>query len=752
MGSHFLQKHRRARLSTSLGENALVLLRMDGSEEMSGPFTWKIEALSEDPDVDLDALLGTHATVEMDSGDAQRHFDGIVAEATWVGMEENGNRYDLVLKPWMFLASLRRNQRIFHNMTVVEIVDAVFQDYSHVGPDHTAISLSDDYPVLEYTVQYGESDAAFVSRLMERFGISWHWTHKAGAHTLVLTDQIGSHEDVPGGTRPYYGIDTYKMHDEEHFRSWRRGARVTTGSVRLTEYNFKTPTAAQEVEQAGELEHANGQIESYDWPGDYLDQGQGRGVVATRAEAETGQASRVVTTGDVAMLGAGLCVTPVGNQLPGDTGKRFVCLKAQHVYRAQAFGSGDAKGAEEAYDGTYVLMPANKPFRPERRTVLPRIVGPQTATVVGDGEIDCDEYGRILVQFHWDLAGAYSMRCRVSQSWASKGWGGMVIPRIGMEVVVEFLEGDPDKPLVTGCVFNGRNDAPYPLPDHKTKSVFRSDSHQSDGFNELTFEDATGEENISLHAQKDQTLRVLHNRMKRIDNDQVESVGSNKAIDVGSNHQEKIGGSMNLTVGGGGFGGALGMFGTMAGLLGSGAQGMAQAAGDVGDGGLSKLVGGLVAGALGGEAGTAPGHIGFAGAGQHRAIAGADQVSKGTTLGGLVGAAMPISGIMNTVVEKAKSDTIGMARTEQIGLMKNTFVGQVQNTTVGKKQTTQVGEEQIATIGKLKKTVVGDEYVIEVGKAKLVMKKDGSVTLTGVRFNFEASGPVQVVGKVIDLN
>ncbi|MFQ6552619.1 type VI secretion system Vgr family protein [Aestuariibius insulae] len=180
-----------------------------------------------------------------------------------------------------------------------------------------------------------------------------------------------------------------------------------------------------------------------------------------------------------------------------------MCLQARHSFRSLAYGSGDANGDERAYDGAYVLIPDDAPLMPERRTPAPRIAGPETAVVVGEGEIDCDEHGRILVRFHWDLGGAHSMRVRVSQNWASKGWGGMVIPRIGMEVIVEHLRGDSDKPIVTGCVYNGKNQPPYELPKHKTRSTFKSDTHQGTGFNELRFEDKNEQEEIRLHAQND---------------------------------------------------------------------------------------------------------------------------------------------------------------------------------------------------------------------------------------------------------
>ena len=724
MNTHFSQSDRQGRLSTSLGKDALVLLRLDGSEELSGDFEWRVEALSTDKAVDLHGLLGTHATVEIDHATGTRAFDGIVVEAAHRGDFENGWRYDLVLRPWLHVAGLRRNMRIFHCKTVIEIVEEVLDAYADLGDPHLEVKTSADYPTLEYTVQYGESDADFVRRQLERHGITWSWVHSEGSHAMVLTDAGFALPEVPGGMRPFYGVDEYHRHKEEHFKDWSRAERVTTGAVRLTEYNFKRPNAAQEVDQTGTASHTRGDVESYDWPGDYLDRGMGQGIVQKRIDAERGQALRHRAKGDVVTLGAGCRVTLGGDDVPGATGRGFICLKAEHRFRSQAYGSGDSGADESPYEGCYVLLPDDAPLRPEQRTIGPRVQGPETAVVVGEGEIDCDEHGRILCKFHWDLDAAHTMRVRVSQNWASKGWGGMVIPRIGMEVIVEHLRGDPDKPIVTGCVYNGANKPPYPLPEHKTKSVFRSDSHKSDGFNELSFEDATGAENISLHAQKDQTLKVLNNRMKRVDNNQVESVGNNKAINIGKNHQENIGGSMNLSVGTGGFG----LMGAIGAVAAAGGQDAAAGSAAVGNKAVTTFVSTLAAAGVAVEAMTGRAAGSFERAGQNREVAGADQINEGTDFGKLLSKTMPISGIKNTVVEKFVSDTIGLARTEQIGAYKNTSVGHTMTVHVGK------------------------EFIINCGKSKFIMDSDGNVTIIGTKFNFSASGHFQMNGKVIDLN
>lgn len=549
----FSQTSRMGRLTTVLGEDILVLMRFEGEERLNGLFDYQIDCLAGNDDIDFDALLGTHATVKLRTHDGQdKPFDGIVTEARWLGAGENGHRYRLTLKPWFWLASLRRNQRIFHNKTVVDILSELLSAYASAGKLEPR--LTQEYPELEYTVQYRESDMDFACRIMERHGISYHFEQDDGAHLMVLTDLVESHSTI--GERPFKPYDGHHQEEIEHFWKWRPARRITTGAVRLTDYNFKSPTAAMETSSAANASYAQSGIESFDWPGDYLDQGRGEVVARLRSEGEAGQDKRFDAEGDIPALGAGARVTLSGEPLPG-TGDDYLCLVAHHSYTSDNYGSGGEVGDGYAYSGRYVLLPADAPLLPELKTARADVKGPQTAMVVGEGEIDCDEYGRILVQFHWDLEAAFSMRCRVSQSWAGNGWGGMVIPRIGMEVVVEFLDGDPDKPLVTGCVYNGKNAVPYDLPANKTVSTFKSDTHQGGGFNEFRFEDEKGREEVFMHAQKDhntiiendESHSIGHDRSKSVGNDQSEAIGHDKTISVGNDHRENIGNDMYYTVG-----------------------------------------------------------------------------------------------------------------------------------------------------------------------------------------------------------
>jgi len=489
-------------------------------------------------------------------------------------------------------------------------------------------------------------------------------------------------------------MPVYHRHEEEHFRHWSASERITTGAVRLTEYNFKIPTSAQEVDQLSDASHPSGDIESYDWPGDYLNQGEGRGVVSRRLEAERGQAPRHRAEGDVVSLGAGWRVTLAGDDVPNAMGRTFVCLNATHRFRAQAYGSGSAEADDAPYDGAYVLTPDDAPFRPERRTVGPRVQGPETAVVVGEGEIDCDEHGRILCRFHWDLDGAHTMRVRVSQNWASKGWGGMVIPRVGMEVIVEHLRGDPDKPIVTGCVYNGKNKPPYELPEHKTKSVFRSDSHKSSGFNELTFEDPTDNEKIYLHAEKDHELHIENNRAKRVDRNQSESVGNNKSIEVGNNHHEVIGGNMTVMVGPN----------KLQSAVTSAFKKFTSAIGDM----TSKL--------------------------------------------GLPDALNMGEGNLIIGVAKNKAETVMVSSTEIVGAAKAVTVGGGMQVTVGGVKNESVAVGSWEEVGNNKVTHVGEKYEIVVGKSKITLDREGNIALDGVNITINGQSAVTVTGGRIDLN
>ena len=296
------QDLRMGRLSTVLGKDVLVLQRFEGVDRMNGLFEYHVACLAATSDVDFDSLLGTNATVTLVGQDgSDRHFNGLVTEARWLGAGENGHRYQLLLRPWFWLATMRRNQRIFHEMTLPTIIQELLSAYGSAGS--VVDKLNGSYPALEYTVQYCESDFNFACRMMERHGISYHFEHKDGAHDLVLTDAVESHTligDFP--VKPYVG---HHQEDVEHIWEWNPTRRMQTGAIRLTDYNFKTPTTVMEKDQAGTSAYEHGEIESFDWPGHYLDPGRGAEMVRFNIDREQGQDKRYEALGDISNLVAG---------------------------------------------------------------------------------------------------------------------------------------------------------------------------------------------------------------------------------------------------------------------------------------------------------------------------------------------------------------------------------------------------------------------------------------------------------------
>lgn len=539
---------RYCRFKFSFSTDDFIVTRFSGTDRMQDIFECRVELLTDrmDSSGSVDKMIGHHGTVMfgLDSENSSC-FDGLIQSATWLGQSGQDFKFALDLVAWPYLATLQRQQRIFHNAKVTDILDTVLNHHT----DGRRAKLKDDttktYPVLPYTVQYDESDYDFACRLMDRFGINFHFTHDNDGHTMVLTDGVDALPTIKGGTR-MLGLYDHGAHtEEESFHAIAQRANVQTGVVKLTDYNFETPKAMMETAATGKASHPHGKLESVEFPGSYPDAGRGRTVAETRLAQVRQGASMFNGAGNVASLRPGMKIRftpPPGKALPDFVkGKTFICLGASYDATGDRLGDVSMVPEESApFNGSFTFLDAADGIVPTRRTRPARILGPQTAEVVGAGEIDCDEYGRILVRFHWDLAEAESMRCRVSQNWAGKGWGGMVIPRVGMEVIVQFLNGDPDCPIVTGCVYNGDNTVPEGLPDAKTKSIFRSNSSGGVGFNELAFEDQAGEELVYFHAQKDHTLEILNDRDITVGHDQIEKIDNDKTSTVTGNHTETI--------------------------------------------------------------------------------------------------------------------------------------------------------------------------------------------------------------------
>lgn len=552
------QEGRAGVLDTPLGTDKLAIVRFDGSEGMNELFEFRLEALSADADIDFDQLIGKHATLTINGVNGRkRKFDGIVTETQWLGVRDHFHAYRLVLRPWLWILSNRTDNYIFHDMSVTDIIADVFSDYGALADFDDRTSA--DYKPIEYCVQYRESDMDFVCRLMEEFGISYSFVHADGAHKLIMSDANSQLDTVEGASRRYIALSGQDRRTEECIHALVPGRRFASGKATWKDYNFKKPTTEMLAEKEGTAAYEHAGKELYDWPGRYTELGLGQTFAQIQLEAQEAQDKRCMAAGNSPSLWAGSLVTLKEHPVEAYN-IEYLVLRSQHTFISQSYRSGGGSAGEDSYEGQYELLDSAIPLRPLMVTPSPLVNGPQTAFVVGKQgeEIDCDEYGRILVRFHWDRKNDQSMRCRVAQNWAYKNWGGMIIPRIGMEVMVEFLEGDPDQPLVTGCVYNGDNKPPYTLPEFKTRSTFKTNTHKGSGYNELRFEDEAGEEEIYIHAQKylnivvgnNETHTTGLNRSISVAVSQSETIGSDKTSTVGGNQTDSIGGDLDLSIGG----------------------------------------------------------------------------------------------------------------------------------------------------------------------------------------------------------
>lgn len=523
------QQGRTAELKTPLGKDKLAITRFDGSEGLSELFTFNIEAFSEAEDVDFDAALGAKCTVTVTSSEKTRHFNGILVEAQWTGFRENLHSYRLVLRPWLWLLSRVSDCRIFANKTAPEIISDIFGKHGFATVEK---KLTENYKPIEYYVQYRETDLDFVTRVMEEFGIYYFFRHDDGDHTLVLADAKSSHAPLPGGAKiPFRQVEASRRR-EPHLSHWAPGRRFNTGRVVLNDYDYLKPSASLLSESESASGYQNSKLETFDYPGRYVEKSDGEKYAKVRLEAEQASDNRSQGVGTVVGLFPGALMT-LSDHPAGSQNREYLVVRATHAVSTELFRSGASSGGEETYSGRYEFLPSDKPFRALLLTPKPVVRGPQTAKVVGDGEIDVDEHGRIIVQFHWDRKKDESRRVRIGQVWSGKNWGGIFIPRVGMEVIVEFLEGDPDQPLVVGTVYNKDYQPPYDLPGEKNLAGWKSESTEGGGgYNELVFDDSKGSEKIRVHAEKDMETTIENNDDQTVKND--------RTITVQGKHAETI--------------------------------------------------------------------------------------------------------------------------------------------------------------------------------------------------------------------
>ncbi|SAK73892.1 Rhs element Vgr protein [Caballeronia hypogeia] len=765
-----------ASVDTPLADD-LRFLSLKASAELGRMPRCELTLVSKRADIDFSKILGKHVKVSLRvDGAKPRVFGGYVVSFRQTGMRGRLYAYEAAVRPWLWLLTRRSNCRIFQNKTVEEIVKAIFAD-----PVYKQLELGEikwkansrAHKPREYCVQYRESDFNFVSRLLEDEGIYYWFQDKDGKESLILTDTLATHESVAGCESLPYGAVLGAAPGMEYVSEWRVNHMIETRNWVLTDYDFKHPSRPlqkQAVKQMPGFDAFSG-LEHFDYPGGYV-------------EADHGE-SRAKSRADEGLIEASVPDDPPINWHQADARSNCKSVRAGTLLKLTRHPRADQNAQYlvtrthyeidladyEAFDGAqsnrcecwFSAIDAKQHFTPARVTRRPFVQGPQTAVVVGPGgdEIHTDQYGRVKVQFFWDRQGKRdensSCWIRVSQPWAGKGYGAVAIPRMGQEVIVDFLEGDPDRPIITGRVYNAEQMPPYELPGNMTQSGIKSRSSKGGSAancNELRFEDKKGAEQVLLHAErnqdieveKDETHRVGNDRKKNIDHDETtvvkhdrtESVGNNEKIDVTMNRTETVGVNESITIGSNR---------TKTVKASETATVMLQRTHSVGIN-ETITVGAAQEVTIGAfQAVTVGAYQAVTVGAYHTETIGASQtVSVGSSQSVTVGSdqTVDVGGNQSTSVSGDQSLSVSGGQTVSVAKDASESIDGAQSSTVGKGRSTSVGEDDALKVGKNLVIEAAESVVIKTGDASITMKKDGTIQIKGKDISVIGSGKINV--------
>ena len=534
------------------------VISFDLEERLSHPFVLTLVLSSSEDRPDFGRLIDENATFTLwADNEAMRHVNGIITHFRQKASGFRRTHYEMIIQPAYVRTDLSSNCRAYQQQTIVDIIKGLL-DKTHIS--NSEWRLSDGHNPREYCVQYRETDQGFIERLAAEEGIGYHFEHTDKDHALVFSDQAKQAKNI--GTVLYNG---QSGGDRTEPCIWSLDVEETLATAQhvMRDYTFTHPRYDLEHQYQGQnIEHQQGSYQKFDYPGRYKEDSQGAPFNQYRLEFERRDSHLATAEGDDMRPLPGHVLT-LSEHPRDDMNQDWLIVAVTHTgVQPQSQGEEAASGAGGSrYSNTLHLIPHQQPWRPEPKH-KPRVDGPQIAHIVGpeDEEIYCDEFGRVKVQFPWDRCGQMdehsSCWIRVSQNWAGGAWGHMAIPRIGHEVIVDFLEGDPDQPIVTGRTYHANNPPPYGLPENKTRMTIKSQTHKGEGYNELRFEDEAEQEEIFMHAQKDQnnvvnndeTTKVGHDRTEnigndetvRIEHDRMETVGNDETINIGQDQRETI--------------------------------------------------------------------------------------------------------------------------------------------------------------------------------------------------------------------
>ncbi len=723
------QNKRLLRLSFPKGDGPagalLVANRLEANEGLSRDFHYTIEILSNRPDLELKELMGKMVTIELVRDDGKlRYFNGHVFDFRFIKHDAGFAYYDMVLLPWLAFLRYRRDNYLFHGKSVEQQTRHILDQYPmqdwqirHLGPDE---AMTD-------ACQYDETHYNYLHRRWEAKGWHYWYEHRKDGHTLILCGDSTKSDPIDGGGR----ITWQGTSGVNDCGIWNLAAIRTIASTQYAaaSFDFKSPQP-----RTAEIPTQNRQgqlpgLEIYEYAGayGYKNQSDGQDFVRLRMEEIEAAAKYFDASGDDDHIQCGRSFTLAGHLGLKDVGSEegdneYLITEAKHRasnnYETQRGGSAE-------YHSTFTCLRKKIPWRPGRghNSAEPKIYGLQTAIVVGPAgeEIHTDEYGRVRVQFHWDREGQYNEQSsawiRVASTWAGSNFGFMAVPRIGQEVLVQFLDGNPDRPLITGRVYNQNNMPPWALPGNKTQTGLLSRSSQGGGYdnaNAIRFEDKKGQEEVWLHAEKDQRIEVEHDeshwvgndRTKTIDHDETnhikhdrtETVDNDETITIHHNRTETVDNDETITI----------------------------------HNNRSERVDHNETISIGDN--------------QRIDIGGNQTVNIGDNR------SVTIGGNKSETIAQAKTETIGMAKALTIGLGYQTSVGGAMNTTVGLMQAEQVGLSKNVMVGNSYKITAGDELEIQVGKSSFLMRSDGRIEIRGQEVFIVGGKKVEIHGDDVDIN
>lgn len=700
------------------GDDA-ILTTLDGREEISKPFDFLLTIASPKMTIKPEDVIGKPLAVRINRDEAEpRYIHGYVSNF-WAGNSvapESGGTlfrmYRVRIVPWLWFMSQASRCFIYlpekGEKSIQEVLDEILKrvkSYGHVSPDIE----SGNAKVLakrnvEHCVQYRETDLNFFSRTLERYGVRYYYKHSNDKHIVVLSDQINYPNAPEAEVR--FPITADQHDGEDIITSWEHSYEFVSGKWEHTDYDFINPSTnlKSNAQKHGAISLKNNQgYERYDYPGDFVKKDDGKSEAEIRLEAEETQFNTVQGTSLCKTFSPGYCFKLTDHPTCKDEkGKSYLLTSVYHS--ASQPGPFIETGGGAHYSNSFTCVSRELQYRPQQHAQQPVLSSIQTAMVVGPKgeEIYTDEYGRVKVQFHWDREGKRdentSCWIRVSQSHAGRGFGGIDIPRVGEEVVVSFLEGDPDRPLITGRVYHKEAMPPFGLPAEKTRSGIKTQTYKGSGYNELSMDDTPGKEQIRIHGQynmdtvieNDETHHIKMNRTKTVDVDESNTIGKNqksevgvdKSTKVGNNHDESIGNMQNIQIG----------------VLKNEMVGVAS----------NEMVG----------------------------------VAKATT----VGVAYALTSAM------LKNEAVGLLSAEEVGIKKYLLVGMDYSINVGSTLNITAGDKIEITCGASKLTM-DSSGKIELSGTDITVKSSGPATYSSKGLtHIAAEGNVDIDGKMIDLN